>query len=161
LSRSPESNLRLRAEIVLALQHAEPNAAINAAKLLARNEGAGATAELLQQLQHPIDDVVTAARQLLQQLRDDREQRAYWTEANSGIDLRPQTAATKLLQQAKAGEPKEQRLLALRSLAALGAAEALPYLIDATKDADADIAAAARATITAIHQRSGAEPGKR
>jgi hypothetical protein len=129
-----------------------------ACETMPRLFGSDAVPALLPLLQDRDEGVRTTARAALDQLRQDAEQRAFWREARTGIDLRPQAAASKLLLQAKAGEPKEQRLLALRSLAILGAAEALPYLIDLTKDQDQELAAAARAAITSIHQR-GDTPG--
>lgn len=118
--------------------------------------GSEAVPSLLPLLQDLDKDVRQIAREQLEQLRQDAEQRTFWQKAQAGIDTSSQGAAAKLLLQAKAGEPKEQRLLALRSLAVLGVAETLPYLIDAANEADADIAAAARAAITAIHQKGGA-----
>lgn len=122
----------------------------------ARLFGSDAVATLLPLLQDQDESVRKAVREQLEQLRQDAEQRTFWQKAQAGIDTSSQGAATRLLLQAKAGEPKEQRLLALRSLAVLGVAETLPYLIDAVNEADADIAAAARAAITAIHQKGGA-----
>jgi hypothetical protein len=117
---------------------------------------------LLPLLQDPTEDVRKLARECLDTLKKDHEQRAYWNTAGTGVDLRPASAAAKLLTQAKAGQPKDQRLLAIRSLAVLAAAESLPYLIDATKDQDADIATAARTAIAQIHAKSGTpEPAKK
>lgn len=148
----------VRPNIEALLRDSEQDIRIEACAAMQRLFGADAVPALLPLLQDQDEDVRKKAREALDQLRQDAEQRAFWREAGTGIDLRPQAAASKLLQQAKAGEPKEQRLLAVRSLAMLGAAEALPYLIDLTKDQDQELAAAARAAITAIHQR-GAAPG--
>jgi hypothetical protein len=149
----------VRPNIEALLREPEPDIRIAACAAMQRLFGADAVPALLPLLQDQDEDVRTKARAALDQLRQDAEQRAFWSEAGTGIDLRPQAAAGKLLQQAKAGEPKEQRLLAVRSLAILGAAEALPYLIDLTKDQDQELAALARAAIAAIHQR-GAMPGE-
>lgn len=124
--------------------------------------GQDAVGTLLPLLQHSTEKVRTAARTGLDTLKQEHEQRTYWNTASTGVDLRPASAAAKLLTQAKAGEPKDQRLLAIRSLAVLAAAESLPYLIDATKDQDPDIAAAARTAIAQIHAKSGTpEPAKK
>jgi HEAT repeat protein len=59
-------------------------------------------------------------------------------------------------------EDKQQRLLAIRSLALLNAPESLPYLIDWTKDQDTDIQAVAKKAIADIHQRGATmEPAKK
>lgn len=121
----------------------------------ARLFGSDAVASLLPLLQDQNQEVRQVVREQLEKLRQDAEQRTFWQKAQAGIDTSSQGAAARLLLQAKAGEPKEQRLLALRSLAVLAVAETLPYLIDAANEADADIAAAARAAITAIHQKGG------
>nr|MBP8301287.1 HEAT repeat domain-containing protein [Planctomycetota bacterium] len=90
----------------------------------------------------------------LERIRFFQEQQAYWQNAKAGIDTSPANATAKLLAQAKPGEPKDQRLLALRSLAVLGSPESLPYLIDWTKDPDAEVAAAALEAVTTIHRTS-------
>lgn len=148
----------LRSNIEALLRDQDLDIRFEACAAMHRLFGADAVPALLPLLQDQDEAVRQRVRETLNQLRQDAEQRAFWSEAGTGIDLRPQAAASKLLQQAKAGEPKDQRLLAVRSLAILGAAEALPYLIDLTKDQDQELAAAARAAITAIHQR-GAVPG--
>ena len=64
------------------------------------------------------------------------------------------SAAAALIDQAKpANNDKATRLLAIRSLGTLGAAEALPFLIAWTKDDDAEIAKAALEATTAINNR--------
>jgi HEAT repeat protein len=79
------------------------------------------------------------------------DQKAHWDRITKGLDASPNSAAEKLLLQAKPGEPKAQRLLAITSLGTLGVPEALPFLIDWTKDSDAEIHTAATAAITQIH----------
>ena len=158
LPTGASANGALRADIEALLTDRHEGIRSIACDTMQRLFGSDAVPALLPLLQDRDEDVRKRARAALDQLRQDAEQRAFWSEAGTGIDLRPQAAASRLLQQAKAGEPKEQRLLAVRSLAILGAAEALPYLIDLTKDQDQELAAAARAAIAAIHQR-GAVPG--
>ncbi|HEX5054263.1 MAG TPA: HEAT repeat domain-containing protein [Planctomycetota bacterium] len=123
---------------------------------LARLQSIDSVAPLLQALRDPADIVRTAATTALQSIRFQQEQQAFWANAKSGIDVSAASATAKLLLQAKPGEAKDQRLLAIRSLAVLGTAEALPYLIDWTKDADAEIAAAARAAVASIHSAAEA-----
>ncbi|MCA8950811.1 MAG: hypothetical protein KDE27_15010, partial [Planctomycetes bacterium] len=53
--------------------------------------------------------------------------------------------------QARPGEPRAQRLLAIKSLGVLGQPEALPFLIEWSADADEEIARLANAAIAAIH----------
>lgn len=146
----------LREAITVRLRDEQAEVRVAACVTMARLFGADAVAALLPLLQDQDESVGKSVREQLEKLRQDTEQRVFWQQAQAGIDTSSQGAATKLLLQAKSGEPKEQRLLALRSLAVLGVAETLPYLIDAAKDADAEIAAAARAAITTIHQKGGA-----
>ena len=124
---------------------------------LARIVGADAVPALLEALQDRDESVRKLAAEALERVRFQNEQQTYWRDARSGIDTSPQSAAGKLLRQAQPLQPKEQRLLALRSLGVLGTAEALPYLIDWTKDTDAEVAAAARAAIAAIHGKAAAK----
>jgi hypothetical protein len=154
----PAHAASLRPQVEALLDDPARDVAIAAVAAMRRLYGADAVAALLPQLQHEDEDVRKAARTALDQLREEHERRAFWTQAGSGIDTRPQSAAAKLLAQAQVGQPKEQRVLALRSLAVLGAPEALPYLIDHTKDADADVAAAARAAVAQIHAKAGTPP---
>jgi hypothetical protein len=151
----PESAAGLRDTVFGALRAEPPPVRNEAIVAAARVYGSDAVPALLPLLQDQDENVRKIAREQLEKLRQDAEQRTFWQKAQAGIDTSSQGAATKLLLQAKASEPKEQRLLALRSLAVLGVAETLPYLIDAANDADAEIAAAARAAITAIHQKGG------
>jgi len=97
------------------------------------------------------ESVRTAAADALQRIRFFHEQQAHWDRVLKGMDASPASAAEKLLLQGKPGAPNEQRLLAIRSLGALGMPEALPFLIAWTQDGDAAIAAAAKAAITEIH----------
>ncbi|MBL8738896.1 MAG: HEAT repeat domain-containing protein [Planctomycetes bacterium] len=152
----PANATRLRDAITAQLQVEQGEVRLAASTTMARLFGTEAVPALLPLLQDQDESVRNAVREQLERLRQDTEQRVFWQKAQAGIDTSRQGASAKLLLQAKVGEPKEQRLLALRSLAVLGVAETLPYLIDAANDADAEIAAAARAAITTIHQKGGA-----
>lgn len=92
-----------------------------------------------------------AAGNALTRIRFYHEQQAHWDRVLKGLDASPASAAEKLLLQAKPGAPRAQRLLAIKSLGTLGVPEALPFLIEWSNEADAEIAAAAQAAITAIH----------
>lgn len=116
-----------------------------------------AVPDLLVCLKDTDGDVRTAAAEALQKIRFYHEQQAHWDRILHGVDASIPNVAEKLLAQGKPAQPREQRLLAIQSLADLGAPEALPFLIDWMNDKDADIAAAARSAITAIHQRAGAK----
>lgn len=146
----------LRSEVTTALANPDTHVRFEACQAMRRLYGADAVADLLPLVQDTNEQVRKAARESLDQLREEHERRTFWADAGSGIDVRPASAAAKLLAQAKAGEAKDQRLMALRSLGVLSAAEALPYLIDWTKDPDVEIAAAARAAIAQIHAKAGA-----
>ncbi|HEX5054454.1 MAG TPA: HEAT repeat domain-containing protein, partial [Planctomycetota bacterium] len=106
---------------------------------------------LLEMLRDPDEPVRTAAADALTRIRFYHEQQAHWDRVLKGLDASSASAAEKLLLQAKPGAAKEQRLLAIESLGTLGVPEALPFLIDWTQDPDAEIAAKAKAAVTAIH----------
>ncbi len=133
-------------------------ARIAACKALGRFLAPGSAPALLTALRDASGDVRSAATEALQQIRLYHEQKAYWDQFATGIQPGREAAAGKLLAQAKPDQPKDQRLLALGSLGVLGAAEALPYLIDWTKDADAEVAAAARAAIEPLQRAAAARP---
>lgn len=156
----PRSAPELRGDIEPALAHESPAVRIAACHAMQRLYAADAVANLLPLLKDSSDEVRKAARTSLDELREEYERGSFWAKAKSGIDTTPASAAAKLLAQAQAGEAKEQRVLALRSLGLLGAPEALPYLIDATKDADAEIAQAAREAIARIHAKAGPDVKK-
>jgi hypothetical protein len=106
---------------------------------------------LLTLLRDPDAGVQKIATDALTRIRFVHDQKAHWDRITKGLDASPNSAAEKLLLQAKPGEPKAQRLLAITSLGTLGVPEALPFLIDWTKDSDAEIHTAATAAITQIH----------
>jgi len=135
---------------------ADPDTEVRAAacEALARLVATDSVPALLTALRDTTGAVRKAAADALERLRFHQEQQAFWQDAKAGIDTSPQNAANKLLRQAQPQEPKDQRLLALRSLAVLGSPESLPYLIDWTKDPDAEVAAAALDAVTTIHRSS-------
>jgi len=147
----------LRARVVAMLQDDNEDVRAAVCKTLARLLASDSVAPLLEALRDPSDKVRTAASEALQRIRFHQEQQSFWTSAKAGIDTSPASAAAKLLAQARPGETKEQRLLAIRSLAVLAAPESLPYLIDWTKDTDPEIAAAAREAVAQIHRSAGAK----
>ena len=106
---------------------------------------------LLQLLQHEDGGVRQSASDALTKIRFVHEQKSYWDRITKGLDASPTSAVEKLLLQSKPGASAEQRLLAIRSLGALGVPEALPFLIEWTQDADANVAKAAKDAITQIH----------
>ncbi|HEX6810783.1 MAG TPA: HEAT repeat domain-containing protein, partial [Planctomycetota bacterium] len=106
---------------------------------------------LIELLRDANEQVRSRATDALTRIRFYHEQQAHWDRILKGLDASTASAAEKLLLQAKPGAPKEQRLLAITSLGALGAPEALPFLIEWTSDADAEIAGKAKAAITQIH----------
>ena len=122
---------------------------------LGRFLAADSVAALLPLLRDPDQRIVAAATDALQKIRLYHEQKAFWDQFQQGVTTGREAATAKLLIQAKPGQPKEQRLLALRSLGALGAPEALPYLIEWTGDQDQELAQAARDAIGRIHQQAG------
>ncbi len=111
-------------------------------------------APLLNALRDPAKEVRAAAADALQRIRFHREQDAFWSGAENRVDTSTAGAAAKLIAQALPAAPRAQRLLAIRSLGTLGAAEALPYLIEWTGDTDAEVAATSRAAIEAIQKKA-------
>jgi HEAT repeat protein len=94
------------------------------------------------------------ATQGLQAIRFYHDEKAHWDRAFAGrAGLTTPSAAAALLEQAKPGVDAATRVLAIRSLGVLGAPETQPFLIEWTKDADAEVAAAAREAVGRIHAR--------
>ncbi|MFN6148242.1 MAG: hypothetical protein ACK5AL_17940 [Planctomycetota bacterium] len=124
---------------------------LQAAQYFGRTLDDAAVPGLLAQLRDPEEKVREAATAALQRIRFRHEQESHWTKLQAGIDARPEAALEKLLLQARRDEPKARRLLAIASLGALGKAEATPFLIEWIDDADAEVAAAAKAAVTQIH----------
>ena len=91
----------------------------------------------------------------LEALRDYRSYQQWWRDLETGAEQSPAAIASQLRAQAAADQPKAQRVLAIRSLGALGRAEALPYLIELVGSEDAEIAAAAMRAVEAIHEARG------
>jgi hypothetical protein len=153
---------RLRTEFEANLRHEDADVRKVACAAVQRTFGADAAPLLFPLLQDQQPAVRAAARASLDTLREEHERRAFWANANSGVDVSAAGATARLVAQARPGTgvTKEQRVLALQSLAALGAPEALPYLIEWTQDTDTDVAAAARAAITRIHQKAGLPAAK-
>ncbi|MBM4060562.1 MAG: HEAT repeat domain-containing protein [Planctomycetes bacterium] len=134
-----------------ATQDQAPVPRAEAAKALGALLSKDAVPRLIELLRDPDEDVRKAAADALTRIRFFHEQQAHWDRVLKGLDASPASAAEKLLLQARPGAPKDQRLLAITSLGALGVPEALPFLIDWTRDTDAEIAAAAKTAITQIH----------
>ncbi len=146
---------KLAAKVDLMLRSdAEPAVRVAAADTLARLTAAEAVPTLLQAMWDESPNVAKAATDALERIRFHQEQQVYWKNARAGIDVSTTSATAKLLMQAGPDQPKDQRLLAIGSLAALGAPTALPYLIEWSKDQDGEIAAAAKASLTAILARN-------
>ncbi len=124
---------------------------LQAAKHFAAQLDLAAVPGLIALLRDGDENVREAASTALTRIRFYHEQQAHWDRVLAGLDASPASAMEKLLLQAKPDAPRPQRLLAIPSLGALGLPEALPFLIDWSTDADAEIAAAAKAAITRIH----------
>ena len=154
-------NKNVPAEVLSAvtalLSDSLPNTRIEASKTLARIVGTDSVASLLPLLQDENEKVRNAVRELLTQMREEQEQRTFWARVGD-VELTPQSAAAKLIGQAMPDQDKAQRLLAIQSLVLLNTPESLPYLIDWSKDKDADVQAAAKHAIAAIHQKGAATP---
>ncbi|MBL8732989.1 MAG: HEAT repeat domain-containing protein [Planctomycetes bacterium] len=148
----------LRPELEGLLRDPEPGVRAAAGKALRSSLGYDAVPALLSLLRDETELGRKTAVELLDSLRQEREQQAYWVNAKHGIDTSPAGAAARLLAQAQPDQPKPQRLLAITSLGVLGEPTSLPYLIDLTRDADVEIATAARQAVQALHNRSRSGP---
>jgi len=95
-----------------------------------------------------------AARAALENLRFIQEQERFWKSwgVRKGLGASPLEV---LFGQASPGNPRKTRLLALRSLGALGDPKALPFLIEQTKDKDPRIAAQAELSLQFLLEKSG------
>lgn len=152
----PGAPIELEADVAALTQAASEHVRIAAAAAMARAFPTRAAAVLLPMLQDADENVRKAARENLDLLREAQEQRQFWARVQGGVDLTPQATSQKLVQQAQPDQPSAQRVLAIRSLAAVGATEALPLLIEWSKDQDAAVKAAADAAIAAILQKAEA-----
>lgn len=144
----------LMAEVTALLSSTDTQRRVAACATLACWMAEEGVAPLLEALRDPVKEVRDAAADALQRIRFHREQTSFWTHASNSVDTSAAGAVTKLVVQAQADAPRDQRVLAIRSLGVLGAPEALPHLIEWTKDADTEVAAAARAAIELIHGKA-------
>lgn len=109
---------------------------------------------LLEALKDQAPRVREAATQSLQAIRFYHDEKAHWDRVFDGrAGLTATSAAAALLEQAKPANDAASRILAIRSLGVLGAPETQPFLIEWTKDANAEVAAAAREAVGRIHAR--------
>ena len=97
------------------------------------------------------EPVRIAAADALRAIRFYHDEKAHWDRVFAGTEVSQGGAASALLKQAASGNPREIRLLALRSLGSLGAPQTLPFLIEWTTDEDEELAAQARSAISLIH----------
>ena len=133
-------------------------ALVDACVYLERALDPAAVPELLDLLRSSRESVREAATTALRAIRFHREQQEYWA-GGAGAVAQSVAALQRLQQQAAPGEPKAQRLLAIRAIAALRRPTALPSLIELSAETDAEIAAAALAAIDALSSL-GPESGK-
>lgn len=137
--------------LIARLADEEPRIRQTAAVMLGAKVSKAAVPQLIACLKDPEKGVQEAASKALTRVRFYHEQKAHWDRILKGMDASPASAVEKLLLQAKPGQKKEQRLLAITSLGVLGKAEALPFLIEWTQESDAPIAEAAKAAVQKIH----------
>ncbi len=106
---------------------------------------------LIELLKDPGANVREKADAALRQVQFYFEQKDRWEKWLKGAGLESENAAEALLKQAAPDQPKAQRLVAIASLGTLGVPETLPILIGWMSDADAEIAAAAKAAVDKIN----------
>lgn len=138
-------------DLVQCLRDSDEDIRRCAAMVLGNNLWVEAVPGLLEQLSDQDIVVRKTATESLERIRFYNDQQAHWDRVLKGLDATPASAAEKLLLQARPDQPKDQRLLALTSLGVLGVPEALPFLIDWTRDTDPAIQQAAKDAITQIH----------
>ncbi|MCB9877731.1 MAG: hypothetical protein H6835_09040 [Planctomycetes bacterium] len=155
-SLPPGAPAELEGDVAALLRAPSEDVRAAAATAMARAFPTRAAAALLPMLQDTDENVRTTTREQLDLLREAQEQRQFWARVQGGVDLTPQATSQKLVQQAQSDQPSAQRVLAIRSLAAVGATEALPLLIEWSKDADGAVKDAADAAIAAILQKAEA-----
>lgn len=125
---------------------------IAACEFLGTRADVDSVADLLGMLSDPAEEVRAAASTALTAIRFYHDEKAHWDRVFSGeARLTENSAAEALLAQADPGNDKATRLLAIRSLGQLGVPEALPFLIEWAKSADAEIATEARSAVARIH----------
>ncbi len=112
---------------------------------------------LLDLCRSPHKKVAQAAKEALEDLRFIEEQRSFWKNRKEGGN-KPLSPLEALLRQASSSNPRKIRLLAVRSLAALGDPKALPFLIELVRDKDPAVAASAEKSLQRILDQSGAPP---
>ena len=109
---------------------------------------------LLRALRFDNEPTRAAARAALEAIRFHAEQKAHWDRLLAGEpELGSSKVASRLVGQAAPDQPRPQRLLAIRSLGALGEPAALTFLVDWSADADPEIASAASAAAERILAR--------
>ncbi|MEZ6021817.1 MAG: HEAT repeat domain-containing protein, partial [Planctomycetota bacterium] len=94
--------------------------------------------------------VQTEARAALDKIRFYHDEKQRWQRFFEGQGLDAQNAAEALVRQAQAGQPKAQRLLAIRSLGKLADPQALPFWIEWNKESDGEITGACQKAIESI-----------
>lgn len=106
---------------------------------------------LLKVLRDEVPENRELAQKALEAIEFFHTQTARWQRILSDANLDAPTAAEALVKQATTGKDKTIRLAAIASLGTLKVPETLPVLIQLMQDADAEIAAAARAAIAKIN----------
>lgn len=166
--QNPEYKIRTRAITTLApyveggaaeiikglLKDPSTSVRVNACQFLATQVDSNPVPELLVALSDVELEVREAAASALRAIRFYHDEKAHWDRVFAGTELSTNGAAAALLKQANASNTIEVRLLAIRSLGALAAAETLPFLIEWTTDTNSEIQSAARAAIARIHSKS-------
>lgn len=118
-----------------------------AARLLDRRLAPG----LLEVLRDEVPLNRESAQKALEAIEFFHTQTARWQRILSDANLDAPSAAEALVKQATTGKDKTIRLAAIASLGTLKVPETLPVLIQLMQDADAEIAAAARAAVAKIN----------
>ena len=138
------------------LDNPDQSTRLQAIQVLAAPMDVAVVPVLLKATAHPDPVTRKAAREALDAIRYHVEQTAHWERVFSGTaQLGRSRAAARLVDQAAPEQPVARRLLAIRSLGALGEPEVLPFLVDWAESEDQSVAAAAKAAIEQIVTSAG------
>ena len=107
---------------------------------------------LVEALRDPSNEVRKTAESSLKRVQYYLEQKSNWDRYLSGSGMDEPSAVAALLKQAKAGNEKSVRILAIESLGTMAAKETLPILIQFTTEKDPDIVKAAQKSIAKINK---------
>ncbi len=133
------------------LSDSEPDIRSQTCVVLAQRLDAEAVPALLKVLGDGDENVRTAAKDALQQIRFFHDEKARWQRFFQGQEVSTVGAAQMLLAQASKDQPLVTRVLAIQSLGTLAAPETLPFLIEWAAQGPPEVVSAAKSAIERIN----------